>query len=141
FGYRNERYLKFGWASARLDDVANFIPARFTAPLVCLAAAVLHRRGCDSFRIFVRDARNHPSPNAGLAEAAVAGALGVQLGGLNYYSGQPSRKPSIGDAVETLGREHIPRANALMLATSAIFLTACLGIRVLVLLLWQEWGV
>jgi len=131
FGYKNVRYLKFGWASARLDDLANLIPARLTGPMVCLAAAGLRERAVASLRTLLRDARNHASPNAGFTEAAIAGALGVQLGGLNYYFGRPSRKPTIGDSVETLGKAHIPRANALMFATVGIFLALCLGCRAL----------
>ena len=138
FGYRTKRYRKFGWASARLDDAANFIPARLTAPLVCLAA-VLRGRGRASLKILWRDARNHASPNAGFAEAAVAGALGVQFGGLNHYSGQPVTKPTIGDPVEPLARKHIPKANALMFGASAIFLALCLGMRYGFLLLWETW--
>ncbi|MBM4044577.1 MAG: cobalamin biosynthesis protein CobD [Planctomycetes bacterium] len=130
FGYKDERYLKFGWASARIDDAANFIPARLTAPLVAVAAALLRERPAASLQILWRDARNHASPNAGFAEAAMAGALGVQLGGLNYYAGEPEPKPTIGDHVEPLARGHIPRANALMFATTVLFLTMCLAARV-----------
>ena len=80
FGYRNERYIDFGRTSARVDDVANFLPARVTGLLVPPAAFLLRLRASDAFRIFLRDRRNHPSPNSGHTEAAVAGALGVQLG-------------------------------------------------------------
>lgn len=89
FGYKNERWLEFGWASARLDDLANFIPSRLTAILVPVAARVLVERAWDSLRIFLRDGGKHPSPNAGQTEAAVACALGLQLGGLSYYGGAP----------------------------------------------------
>ena len=140
FGYKNLRYRDFGWASAKLDDLANFIPARLTAPLVSLAASVLHRRGGASLRVLLRDARNHASPNSGFTEAAVAGALGVQLGGLNYYVGQPDRKPNIGDRVEELGKEHIRRANVLMFATLFMFLAACLGVRILMAFLLLKWS-
>lgn len=140
FGYTNERYREFGWASARLDDAANFIPSRLTAPLVCLAAAFLRMHPAASWRILLRDARNHSSPNSGLAEAAVAGALGVRLGGLNDYFGRPSQKPAIGDATRELAKEHILHANALMLVTSLLFLAMCLGLRFLVIALWATWG-
>ncbi|NQT21375.1 MAG: cobalamin biosynthesis protein CobD [Planctomycetes bacterium] len=132
FGYKNDRYVKFGWASARLDDLANLIPARLTAPLVCLAAAGLRERAAVSLRTMLRDARRHASPNSGFTEAAVAGALGVQLGGLNYYLGRASRKPAIGDRLEALEKAHIPRVNALMFVTVGIFLALCLGARALV---------
>lgn len=133
FGYRNERYIEFGWASARMDDLANFVPAKLTAPLVPLAAALLRLRPLNSMRVLIRDGRNHPSPNAGWTEAAVAGALGVQLGGLNYYEGQPSEKPRLGDPIVPLERSHIFRANALMLATSALAAAVFIGLRMLVL--------
>ena len=132
FGYKNELYLEFGWASARLDDAATFIPARLTAPVICLAAVLLREHGIGSFRILRRDARNHSSPNSGFAEAAVAGALGVQLGGLNHYFGQPCPKPTLGDPVEVLNRRHIPRANALMFTAAGLFLGLCLLGRLLV---------
>ncbi|MBI5686143.1 MAG: cobalamin biosynthesis protein CobD [Verrucomicrobia bacterium] len=122
FGYKDERYIQFGWASARLDDVANFLPARLTAPLVAVAAALLGHNPLRSLRIWLRDGRKHASPNAGLSEAAVAGALGVQLGGTNYYGGEPSEHPRMGDPTRPLERRDIPRANTLMLTTAALAL-------------------
>ncbi|MFA6562787.1 MAG: adenosylcobinamide-phosphate synthase CbiB [Verrucomicrobiia bacterium] len=122
FGYKDERYIKFGWASARLDDLANFLPARLTAPLVAIAAALLGHNPVRSLRIWLRDGRKHASPNAGLAEAAVAGALDVQLGGLNYYGGEPSEHPRMGDALRPLERRDIARANTLMLTTATLAL-------------------
>lgn len=117
FGYKNERYREFGWAPARLDDVANYIPARLTAMLIPVAAVILKLSPLDSLRILLRDGNKHPSPNSGLTEAAVAGALNVQLGGLNYYFGQPSLRPTIGDPVRDLRQNDIPRTNALMFTT------------------------
>ena len=103
FGHQDERYRDFGWAAARIDDLANYLPARLTAPLACLAAALLRQRPrsapCESL---LRDGRNHASPNSGLAEAAMAGALGVQLGGAICYDGQPLEKPTIGDPLMPL---------------------------------------
>lgn len=132
FGYRNERYRDFGWASARLDDLVNYLPARLTAPLVPLAAALLGLHPRDSWRVLWRDRHNHTSPNAGLTEAAFAGALGVQLGGLNHYQGQPSQKPTLGDPGEGLEPAHILSANNLMLVTTslaaALFLSLLGGI-------------
>ena len=98
FGHQDERYRQFGWAAARIDDLANYIPARLTAPLMCVAALLLRLRPGSALRTLLRDGRKHASPNAGLTEAAMAGALGVQLGGVNYYDGQPLEKPTIGDA-------------------------------------------
>jgi len=141
FGHKDEKYLYFGWASARIDDLANFIPARLTAPLMCVAAALLRQRPWGALSIMLRDARQHASPNSGFAEASMAGALGVQLGGLNYYDGQPLEKPTIGDARVPLGARHIPLANALMLATTGLFLMLGLAARALTLHAWQTWRV
>jgi adenosylcobinamide-phosphate synthase len=129
FGHQDDRYRRFGWAAARIDDLANYLPARLTAPLLCLAALLLRQRAGRALRILRRDGRNHASPNAGLTEGAMAGALGVQLGGVNYYDGQPLEKPPIGDAVVPLSPRHIRLANALMLMTTALFLAASLGLR------------
>ena len=92
-GYRNPRYLRFGWASARLDDAASFLPARVTALLV---AAVRPARARQVMRAVRRDARLHPSPNAGVAEAAFAAALGLRLGGTNAYGGLVEHRPLLG---------------------------------------------
>jgi adenosylcobinamide-phosphate synthase len=92
-GHRSPRYEEFGWASARLDDVANYVPARLTALLV----ATVRPRAANAVRRAVRaDARAHPSPNAGVAEAAFAGALGVQLGGPLRYGNREERRPTLG---------------------------------------------
>jgi adenosylcobinamide-phosphate synthase len=130
FGYRNELYLEFGWASARLDDIAAFIPARITGLLVPVAALILGMRPRAALRMFLRDRNKHPSPNAAQAEAAVAGALGVQLGGLSFYQGKPSKKPLLGEPLAPLNPERIRKANALMIATSilALFLFAAVRI-------------
>jgi adenosylcobinamide-phosphate synthase len=95
-GYKNERYLQFGWASARFDDLANYIPARLTGLLVVLIAPFFGLTVKRAWRIMRRDGRNHSSPNSGIPEAAVAGALGVRLGGTNIYGGVPVEKPTIG---------------------------------------------
>lgn len=133
FGYKSERYLQFGWASARLDDLVNYVPARLTAPLVAFTAGLLGLRPLGAWRILRRDGRKHPSPNSGLTEAAVAGALGVQLGGLNYYFGEPSERPRMGDPTQPLQRIHILQANRLMLFTSALALVVFAGIRLAML--------
>lgn len=122
FGYKTERHLHFGWASARLDDLANYLPARLTAPLLGIAAFLLGRHPLQSWRILRRDGRKHESPNSGLPEAAMAGALGIELGGLNCYEGEPLPKPTIGEPLTPLKATHIPAANALMLASALIFL-------------------
>jgi len=128
FGYRNERYIEFGWAAARLDDFVNYIPARLTALLIPFAAFFLRLSLLNSFKIIFRDRKKHPSPNSGLSEAAVAGALGVELGGLNYYFGQPSFRATIGDPIRELRKRDILKTNALMLIT--LILTAIIFLSV-----------
>lgn len=103
-GYKNERYLRFGWASARFDDLVNLLPARITGLLMVLSAPLAGLSGPDAWRIMRRDGRNHSSPNAGIPEAAAAGALGVRLGGMNVYFGRPVAKPTIGDPLNPLDR-------------------------------------
>lgn len=114
FGYKNERYLQFGWASARLDDLANLLPARLTALLVLPAALLLGLDAANAWRIFRRDRHNHPSPNGGQIESAVAGALQVRLGGINSYFGQLSRRPLMGEPLQPLTAKHILQAGRLM---------------------------
>ncbi|MEW6356536.1 MAG: adenosylcobinamide-phosphate synthase CbiB [Planctomycetota bacterium] len=140
FGYKDERYIDFGWVSAKVDDVVNYIPARLTAPLVAIAAVLLRCRVMAALRILFRDGRKHASPNAGLTEAAVAGALGVQLGGLNYYDGEAVEKPTIGDPIVPLERSHITRANVLMLTTAGLAGALFLGTRWIVMGLCYGWG-
>ncbi|MEK6791882.1 MAG: adenosylcobinamide-phosphate synthase CbiB [Deltaproteobacteria bacterium] len=95
-GYKSERYLYFGWASARLDDAANWIPARLTAAIMVVASFILGLDWRSSYRIWMRDGGKHPSPNSGRPEAAAAGALGVRLGGQSSYNGVKSEKLVIG---------------------------------------------
>ena len=113
-GYKNDRYIRFGWAAARLDDAANYIPARITAGLIVLSAALVRMRWRNAIRVVFRDARLQPSPNAGYPEAALAGALGVRLGGLNYYFGRPVEKPFLGDPVEGLEFHRFPQVRLLL---------------------------
>lgn len=103
-GYKNDRYLRFGWASARFDDLANWLPARLTGVLMVLVAPLCGLSLANSWRIMRRDGRNHSSPNSGIPEAAAAGALGVRLGGTSRYFGQPVAKPTIGDPLRPLTR-------------------------------------
>jgi adenosylcobinamide-phosphate synthase len=103
-GYKNERYINFGWASARFDDLANYIPARLTGLLMTAAAPLAGLRAKDAWRVMRRDGRNHTSPNSGVPEAAVAGALGVRLGGTNLYGGRAVDKPTIGDPLNPLSQ-------------------------------------
>ena len=101
-GYKNEKYILFGRAAARLDDAANYIPARLSGLLIVLAAKLINlsgSTGSGSIKIMLRDGRNHTSPNSGIPEAAMAGALGVRLGGPSAYGGTVVEKPYIGDAL------------------------------------------
>ena len=120
-GHLDNRYRWFGWASARLDDVANFIPARITALLLVFSAGIVSRSWPvmqRTWQIVLRDGGQHPSPNSGRPEAAMAGALDVQLGGTNRYDGRPIERPCLGDPNEPLTRAHIGRALTLMIWTS-----------------------
>lgn len=120
-GHLDGRYRWFGWASARLDDAANFLPARITALLLVLSAGIVSRSWPamrQAWTILVRDGSHHPSPNSGRPEAAMAGALGVQLGGINRYDGLPFERPCLGDPDHPLTRAHIGMALMLMLWTS-----------------------
>jgi adenosylcobinamide-phosphate synthase len=122
-GHLDDRYRWFGWASARLDDVANFIPARFTALLLVLSAGIVSRSWPAmqrTWQIVLRDGGQHPSPNSGHPEAAMAGALGVQLGGTNRYDGFFIERPCLGDPNQPLTRAHIGRALTLMIWTSLV---------------------
>lgn len=132
FGYKNERYRNFGWASARLDDLVNYIPARLTAVVIPAAALILGQRPFQAIRIALRDGRKHASPNSGWSEAAFAGALGIQLGGPVTRAGKPSMMPLMGDSVRPLVSSDILRASFLMLATGLLFTLACVGLKWLV---------
>jgi adenosylcobinamide-phosphate synthase len=129
-GYRTERYEYFGKAAARLDDIVNFLPARFTA-LTLVGAAWLCARfglaydGQATWRIAWRDGRKHASPNAGYPEAALAGALGVQLGGPSRYFGRAVEKPTLGEARQALNPAHIPQSLVLLDIASLLALVAC----------------
>ncbi len=96
-GHRTPRYARFGWAAARFDDAANFVAARVTAVLVAACAPVVAGSPAGALRAWCRDAARHPSPNAGVVEAAFAGALGVRLGGPTQYSHQLEIRPTLGD--------------------------------------------
>ncbi len=171
-GYRSEKYINFGRAAARLDDIVNYIPARVTAVLICLAAEIQRRlkpettphpfafaqdvlnllpggeragvRGdsalntpparvlslsepgraqsafASSWRIMLRDGRNHPSPNSGYPEAAMAGALGIRLGGPSTYGGEISRKPVIGNEGDLPGKKDIANSIRLLYCSTLL---------------------
>ncbi|MGE7827048.1 adenosylcobinamide-phosphate synthase CbiB [Paenibacillus sp. NPDC093718] len=120
-GYKNEKYQHIGWASARLDDIANWIPARLTAGLLTIVAAVFSLQWKKAIKMVRRDARKHPSPNSGFPESAVAGALGIRLGGENSYQGVISFRAYMGDPERPLEAEHIRVTNRLLLGVSVLF--------------------
>ncbi|GED22075.1 adenosylcobinamide-phosphate synthase CbiB [Halomonas halmophila] len=109
-GYRHPRYEAFGWASARLDDLVNWVPARLTVMAMWLSAWVIGGRTHGAMAATWHAAPRHPSPNAGWPEAMVAHLLGVQLGGLNHYAGRLSKRATLGRPLEPLAVGHIERA-------------------------------
>src|SRR5262249_48353523 len=116
-GHRDEEYRDFGWASARLDDLANWIPARITGWLIAVAAGVVFfstEAVKRSTVIWLRDGHKHPSPNSGRPEAAMAGALRVQLGGVNFYGGRRAGRPVLGDAETALSVMQVDQAAYIM---------------------------
>jgi adenosylcobinamide-phosphate synthase len=137
-GYKNERYINLGWAAARLDDVANYVPARITAVLICLASnlysifksAIRNPQSSirTPWRIMLRDGKNHPSPNSGYPEAAMAGALGIRLGGLSAYGGHPNLKPYLGDALNRIDKKHIEKSVHFMYCTTSFAVLGAAGI-------------
>ncbi|HSW65092.1 MAG TPA: adenosylcobinamide-phosphate synthase CbiB [Dissulfurispiraceae bacterium] len=130
-GYRNDRYRHFGWAAARLDDLANFIPARIAGGLIILSALLSRPASAiKAWRIMRRDSRNHLSPNSGVPEAAMAGALGIRLGGTSTYGGVSVAKPTIGDA------DHPVNAACARLAVRIMQTAAVLGIGCAVAAAW-----
>ena len=121
-GYKNDRYLYFGRMAARVDDVLNFVPARMTGILFVMAAFLLGYDGRNALNILVRDAAGHPSPNGGHAEAPVAGALHIRLGGVNYYFGERHFRAYMGDAHMEITAKHILGAIRLMYTVTVLFL-------------------
>jgi adenosylcobinamide-phosphate synthase len=127
-GHRSPRYLRFGWACARLDDAANWIPARVTA---ALTVACAKKGRSATLRTVLRDGGNHPSPNAGRCEAAFAGALGIRLGGTNVYGGVAEARPGLGEGGRAPEPDDIYRAIALSRAVTV----AAAGLAVLIAVL------
>ena len=121
-GYKNEKYMDFGKFSAKVDDAANFIPARITGILIVLASMILGYDYKNSLKIFIRDRKNHSSPNSAHSEASVAGALGVQFGGKVSYFGKEINKPTIGDKIKDFELEDIRKNIRIMYVTSFLSL-------------------
>lgn len=135
-GHKTERYLRFGWASARLDDALNWIPARLATLIYPAAALLVGLPPKSTWSIARRDGAKSPSPNAGISEAALAGALGVQLGGTNTYEGVPEDRPFLGDPGRPLEKDDIRRSVAWMYASSVLALIVFGGVRAGALHLW-----
>jgi len=131
-GYRNERYEHFGKLAARLDDAANFVPARLSALLMIFGAMICGYDYRGAWRVYIRDRYKHKSPNSAHTESACAGALGIALSGDNYYGGQLVSKPVIGDKLRSVEKGDIIAANRLMYATA--WLCVALGVAARVLL-------
>ncbi len=121
-GYRREGYLDMGWASARIDDLACWIPARLTAAVLIFAALLPGYSARRSWRTVKRDARSTESPNAGYPEAAMAGALGVRLGGPDYYFGELVEKPYLGEKLRQNSPTSLIQAIKLIYVSEIIFL-------------------
>lgn len=117
-GYKNEKYLHIGFASAKIDDIANYIPSRISVILFTIGNFFLGNDYKNCFKIAIRDRKNHKSPNCAFSEGAVAGALGIQLGGTNVYFGEVVYKPTIGDKTREIEVEDIARTNKILYATS-----------------------
>ena len=132
-GYKNEKYLNFGRAAAKLDDAANYLPSRIAALLWIASAALTGNDAKSAWRIWRRDRRKHASPNSAQTESACAGALNVQLAGPATYFGKYYDKPTIGDAVRAIEPGDILHANKMMYTASLLGLAAAVLVRILVL--------
>ncbi len=119
-GYKNDKYYYLGFASAKIDDIANYIPARLGVILLSLGSLFAGFNFKDALKIGIRDRKNHKSPNCAFSEGAVAGALGIQLGGTNVYFGKEVYKPTIGDKTREIEIEDIVRTNKIMYSSSII---------------------
>ena len=125
--------MEFGWASAKLDDIVNWVPARITALSMWLASFVIKgSKKRNGWKVTWRDARKHPSPNSGWSEAMVAGLMGIQLGGVNYYLGKKSIRASIGDPLRELVRSDIKKTIVYMHGGWIVFLV--IGVCILLLI-------
>jgi len=129
-GYKNDKYLYFGRVAARVDDLFNYVPARLTGALLVIASFLLGYNAKGAAKMIWRDAAKHPSPNSGIAEAGVAGALGVRLGGLNYYGGVASQRAYMGDEVNRLSAVYIQKTVYIMYVATVI------GVLLITLIQW-----
>ncbi|MGL4874543.1 MAG: adenosylcobinamide-phosphate synthase CbiB [Clostridium sp.] len=133
FGYKNDKYKDFGFFSAKLDDVFNFIPARITGYLIVIGAFLLGYDYKNAYKIYKRDRYNHSSPNSAHPEASISGMLGIELGGDNYYFGKLVKKQTIGDKNKRLEIEDLYKVNKVLLIVSYLGLTIALLLRGVIL--------
>ena len=127
-GYKNEKYINFGKAAARIDDIANYIPARISVAIISFAAQILSGKGSRAFKTAVNEGANHSSTNAGYPEAAFAGTLNVKLGGPTKYFGRLIPKPYIGIRFGSTNTNHIKKACDLMILSSLLWVCILCGI-------------
>lgn len=137
-GHTDQRYLYFGRWAARMDDIANLIPARLSAACLVAAAATLRQRPFDALRVCRADARRHPSPNAGFPEAAMAGALGVQLGGAAVYDGEVETRPTLGIACREVTVADISMARRMLWVETLIAFVVIALTRAMLSQLWTR---
>lgn len=131
-GYTNDKYIFFGRAAAKLDDVMNYIPARISALLMIMATFLVRQDTKNAVKIYLRDKRNHASPNSAHTESVCAGALSIQLAGDAYYFGKLHSKPTIGDDKRCVEIEDIKRVNCMMYVASVILYLIGIGILLLI---------
>lgn len=134
-GYVEPPYRDFGYVSAKMDDVFNFLPARLSALLMLAAGTLLGMDGKNGWKIFRRDRFNHASPNSAQTESVCAGLMGLRLGGDAWYHGQLHKKKFIGDDLRPIQAEDIPAACRLLYGTAGLSLVLCLGLMLIPLFL------
>ena len=125
FPCKNEKYVEFGYAAAKMDEVLNYIPARITAMLMVIASLILRYDTSRAIATIRRDADKYPGPNGGCTEAAMAGALNIRLGGTTSYNGKELKREYIGDATEQVDEEHIDKA--IRLLYTVVILSCMIG--------------
>ncbi len=132
FGYKNDRYMEFGYFPAKLDDVFNYVPARITGVLIIISSLLLGDDYKNSFKIYKRDRYNHTSPNSAHPEAAMAGALDIQLGGANYYFGKLVEKPVIGDKIKEIELYHVKKTARILYLSEVIGFIIIISIKFII---------
>lgn len=131
-GYKNERYINFGKIPAKIDDIFNFIPSRFTALLMIVSSFILGLDGKNAYKIWRRDRFNHASPNSAQTESVCAGALNISLAGDAYYFGKLYKKKTIGDNNRPIENDDIKKSNRLMYCTSVLMLAVTVILRIII---------